>query len=236
MPAVGALVVLLTSTGATPESGAPVAHVTNEAREAPLASAASTGQQTDRMASRRAAVDRQVSRSAHRSTRTVRTMHAERVRAERARERVRQAARERAAERRREAAREAAHAWVPPLHTLRPTSSFGYRWGRLHAGEDFSTPIGTPVHAMSSGTVTAVTYNPTSGHRVEIEYWDGTVSYYFHLTSAAVAKGQSVAPGQVVAYSGNTGRSTGPHLHLEIHPGGGAPINPMPWLSAHGLL
>ena len=91
---------------------------------------------------------------------------------------------------------------------------------------------GTP---STSGTVTAVKYTVTSGHRVQIRYWDGTVSYYFHLTSATVRKGERVNPGEVVAHSGNTGRSTGPHLHLEIHPGGGKPVNPLPWLAAHHL-
>jgi murein DD-endopeptidase MepM/ murein hydrolase activator NlpD len=192
----------------------------------------------------RAELQRQVSRSADRVASAVREVRAQqqeaaqlvKERREAARREARAGARAEAAEQRERERREAAQSWVQPVSGMHYTSGFGYRWGRLHAGSDFSVPMGTPVRAMSSGTVTAVSYNATSGNRVEIEYWDGTVSYYFHLSSRAVVPGESVTPGEVVGYSGNTGRSTGPHLHLEIHPGGGAPINPMPWLAARNLV
>jgi murein DD-endopeptidase MepM/ murein hydrolase activator NlpD len=70
---------------------------------------------------------------------------------------------------------------------------------------------------------------------VKIRYWDGTVTFYAHMSSLSVTEGESVVPGQVVGHSGNTGHSTGPHLHLEVHPDGGAAINPVPWLSEHHL-
>jgi murein DD-endopeptidase MepM/ murein hydrolase activator NlpD len=239
--------ILFTSTGAAPAAQQPVldaqhSSVQRSSMQRSLTNdtaAKATGQDV----MDRADLQRQASRSARRVASTVTMVRAEQrkeaaQRAEQRKEAARREARARAeaaAARERER-REAAHSWVQPVNGMHYTSGFGYRWGRLHAGSDFSVPVGTPVLAMSSGTVTSVSYNATSGNRVEIEYWDGTVSYYFHLSARSAVPGEGVAPGEVVGYSGNTGRSTGPHLHLEIHPGGGAPINPMPWLSAHGLI
>jgi murein DD-endopeptidase MepM/ murein hydrolase activator NlpD len=134
-----------------------------------------------------------------------------------------------------DAARTAREKWVMPIHGAVFTSGFGWRWGRLHAGDDFATPVGTPLSSMSSGTVTFAGWESGYGNKIEIQYWDGTVSEYAHLSRVAVSVGDSVAPGTLVGYSGDTGHSTGPHLHLEIHPNGGAPIDPAPWLRAHGL-
>lgn len=88
---------------------------------------------------------------------------------------------------------------------------------------------------MSSGVVTYAGQMSGYGNIVQIRYWDGTVSYYGHMNSIAVRVGQKVQPGQFVGQLGNTGQSTGPHLHLEIRPGGGAPINPEPWMAARGI-
>jgi murein DD-endopeptidase MepM/ murein hydrolase activator NlpD len=140
------------------------------------------------------------------------------------------AARQRAA-----AALAASQRWVMPIQGATFTSGFGWRWGRMHQGNDFGTPVGTPVAAMSTGTVVSTGYESGYGNQVEIRYWDGTVSLYAHLSEIKASVGDLVTPGQIVALSGNTGHSTGPHLHLEIHPNGGAPINPAPWLHAHHL-
>jgi murein DD-endopeptidase MepM/ murein hydrolase activator NlpD len=78
-------------------------------------------------------------------------------------------------------------------------------------------------------------YQGGYGNKVEIEYWDGTVSVYGHMSQIDVVVGQHLAPGDLVGLSGNTGHSTGPHLHLEIHPDGGSAIDPAPWLHDHGL-
>lgn len=134
-------------------------------------------------------------------------------------------------------ARQAAlvHSWRLPITNPVKTSGFGYRWGRLHAGEDFAVSVGTPLAAMSTGEVDFA--GPISGYGVlvRIRYWDGTMSYYGHMSSVSVNKGDSVGPGEIVGRSGNTGRSTGPHLHLEIHPNGGDPVDPGPWLRRHNI-
>jgi len=128
-----------------------------------------------------------------------------------------------------------AHSWRLPITNPVTTSGFGYRWGRLHAGEDFAVSVGTPLAAMSTGTVDYAGAMSGYGNLVRLRYWDGTVSYFGHMSSVSVNVGQSVDPGQIVGLSGNTGHSTGPHLHLEIHPGGGAPIDPLPWLASRHI-
>jgi murein DD-endopeptidase MepM/ murein hydrolase activator NlpD len=128
-----------------------------------------------------------------------------------------------------------AHAWQLPITNPVRSSPFGYRWGRLHAGEDFAVSEGTNLASMSTGTVIFAGQESGYGNLVKIRYWDGTISYYGHMSHLSVTAGESVEPGEVVGRSGNTGHSTGPHLHLEIHPDGGAAIDPLPWLAAHHI-
>jgi murein DD-endopeptidase MepM/ murein hydrolase activator NlpD len=128
-------------------------------------------------------------------------------------------------------------AWVPPIGAgFALTSGFGMRWGAMHPGQDFALPVGTPVKAMTSGTVVFAGWSGGYGNKVEIQYWDGTVSWYAHNSRLKVTTGQSVGAGQVVSLSGNTGHSTGPHLHLEIHLGGSNPVPPIGWLKAKGIM
>lgn len=128
-----------------------------------------------------------------------------------------------------------AHNWQLPLTNPVQTSGFGYRWGRLHAGEDYAASIGTNLVSMSTGTVVLASAQSGYGNMVQIRYWDGTVSYYAHMSGISVSVGQAVGPGESVGQSGNTGGSTGPHLHLEIHPGGGEAVDPLPWLASHSV-
>lgn len=128
-----------------------------------------------------------------------------------------------------------AHGWQMPIKSAPKTSGFGWRWGRLHAGEDFAAPVGTALVAMSTGTVVFAGEQSGFGNMVQIRYWDGTISYFAHMSRISASTGQRVAPGQVVGQSGNTGHSTGPHLHLEIHPEGGAAVDPLPWLAARNI-
>ena len=127
--------------------------------------------------------------------------------------------------------------WVRAIRGATLTSDFGPRWGRNHDGLDFGAPSGTPLYAMSKGTVVFAGYAGALGNKVEIRYWDGTVSWYGHMSRISVRSGESVMPGEVVGAVGNTGHSFGSHLHLEIHPSGGNnPIDPYPWLVRKGLL
>lgn len=128
-----------------------------------------------------------------------------------------------------------AHSWRLPISDPVVTSGFGYRWGRLHAGEDFAVSEGTPLTSMSTGTVAFAGEMSGYGILVKIRYWDGTVSYYGHMSRVAVKSGEAVEPGEVVGRSGNTGHSTGPHLHLEIRPQGGDPVDPLPWLAHRNI-
>ena len=128
-----------------------------------------------------------------------------------------------------------AQSWQLPLNDAVRTSDFGWRWGRLHAGDDFAVPIGTDLVSMSSGTVTFAGEESGYGVLVKIRYWDGTTSYYAHMSSISVADGEIVEPGDVVGQSGNSGHSTGPHLHLEIHPDDGAAVDPAIWLADHNI-
>lgn len=139
-------------------------------------------------------------------------------------------------ERKKANARVSAHRWVAPLAGYSLTSGFGYRWGKMHPAQDLARPVGGSVHSLSTGTVVYAGWDDTGyGNLVRIEYWDGTVSWMAHNSQVLVTVGQSVAPGQVVAHSGNTGQSTGPHVHLEIHPSGGAAVPPLPWLAQRGI-
>ncbi len=100
--------------------------------------------------------------------------------------------------------------------------------GRIspHNGTDFSVPIGTKVIAPGDGVVSLVTDHQFAGKYIVIEHGGKYSTRYLHLSKALVRKGQRVTRGQVIALSGNTGRSTGPHLHYEFHVNG-KPVDPM---------
>ncbi len=109
------------------------------------------------------------------------------------------------------------------------TSRFGYRWGRLHAGTDVGVPTGTTVRASRAGQVTVAGWLGGYGNCVMIDHGDGVVTVYGHLSEVTVSVGEYVDQGERVALSGNTGRSTGPHLHFEIRING-SPVDPEPYL------
>ncbi|QIQ03093.1 M23 family metallopeptidase [Streptomyces liangshanensis] len=109
----------------------------------------------------------------------------------------------------------------------------GVNWMSVHTGIDFPVSYGTPVMAATDGTV-RTQYNTAYGNMAIVTSPDGTETWYCHLSSTKFRSG-SVKAGDVIAYSGNSGNSTGPHLHFEVRPGGGAAINPLPWLQSHGL-
>ncbi|MEN6414845.1 MAG: M23 family metallopeptidase [Veillonellales bacterium] len=110
------------------------------------------------------------------------------------------------------------------------SSPFGYRWGRLHSGIDIANDSGTSIHAAMSGRVTYTGYYSGYGYTLIMEHAQGYETLYGHLSGFAVGSGQYVRAGQVIAYMGSTGNSTGPHLHFEVHQNGRVidPMNVLP--------
>lgn len=125
---------------------------------------------------------------------------------------------------------------VAPVANVRPAAgnSAAAYWSHLSAGQDFSVPAGTPVQAIGQGVVTAAGWAGTHGYRVIETLPDGTQLWYAHLSAIGVSAGQQVAPGQTLGRVGATG-TAGPHLHLEVRPGGGEPVDPTAWLASHGV-
>jgi murein DD-endopeptidase MepM/ murein hydrolase activator NlpD len=102
-----------------------------------------------------------------------------------------------------------------------------------HEGVDFKTPIGSDVVAPRAGTVTRVNWNhAANGNCVEVRFSDGTLAKFLHLNEDLVKEGQRVTAGQLLGRSGNTGRSTGPHLHYQLERGGRV-VDPIDY---HGTL
>ena len=119
--------------------------------------------------------------------------------------------------------------YIKPLSGGRKTSNFGRRWGRLHKGVDYACPVGTIIFASSAGTVISAGYNNGYGYNVLISHPDGKMTRYAHCSKLQVSVGQHVEQGETIALSGNTGRSTGPHLHFEIYVDGVA-VNPLNYI------
>ncbi|MBQ0040467.1 MAG: M23 family metallopeptidase [Clostridiales bacterium] len=100
------------------------------------------------------------------------------------------------------------------------TSRPGWRWGRTHEGVDMGCGIGNPVYASDGGVITCSGGYGGYGNCIDIQHNDGWMSRYGHLNSMVVKVGDKVYQGQLIGYSGNSGRSTGPHLHFEIRKNG----------------
>lgn len=108
------------------------------------------------------------------------------------------------------------------------TSGYGWRWGRMHKGIDVANNVGTPIVAARDGQVSFSGWSDGGyGYMVEILHPDGSKSRYAHNSRLEVRKGDVVQQGQMISRMGSTGRSTGPHLHFEIHPPGRGATNPL---------
>ena len=118
--------------------------------------------------------------------------------------------------------------FVWPVHGV-ITSGFGWRWGRMHEGVDLAVPIGTPVVAAKAGVVIVAGWMGGYGNLVVVDHGGGIATAYGHNTNVTVGVGQFVEQGQLIAYSGSTGHSTGPHVHFEVRINGGA-VDPMGYL------
>jgi murein DD-endopeptidase MepM/ murein hydrolase activator NlpD len=134
----------------------------------------------------------------------------------------------------------AKNAWQIPVTpgVYHLTSRFGEcssLWSHCHTGLDFAAPSGTPIRAVAGGVVTEAGSSGAYGNRTIVTLEDGTELWYCHQTSYAVSTGQDVRAGEVIGTVGSTGNVTGPHLHLEVRPGAGDPVDPYAALIAHGV-
>ena len=130
--------------------------------------------------------------------------------------------------------------WMPPVDGV-ITSYCGERENpilhkqEIHDGVDIAVAEGTEVRAVKSGTVTEVRTSDTYGNLMKYETEDGYEVMYAHLSKVMVKEGEKIKQGQVVAKSGNTGLSTGPHLHYGIYQKGEL-VDPLPFLSADAMV
>ena len=127
---------------------------------------------------------------------------------------------------------------VLPLATYSLSAGFGLtgpHWESTHGGLDFSAASGETLVAVSDATVTEVGDAGPYGLRTIITLADGTEVWYCHQTSASVVVGDVVEVAQPIGTVGSTGNSTGPHLHLEVRPDAGEPVDPMAFFEAAGL-
>ncbi|UNZ21891.1 M23 family metallopeptidase [Streptomyces sp. 891-h] len=165
---------------------------------------------------------------------------AERAR-EAAAEEKRKAAEKAAAQKRKaEAERRAqlAGKYLAPLASYQLTAGFGQAggmWQNDHTGQDFAAPNGTPVKAVHTGTVKEAGWAGSYGYRIVLKLEDGTEIWFCHLSSMTKSAGDKVGTGDVIGRVGSTGNSSGPHLHVEVRPDGGDPVDPLPWLRAKGV-
>ncbi len=135
--------------------------------------------------------------------------------------------------------------WDKPLEKYTLSATFGKggnMWSHKHSGQDFAVPVGTPVKAAAAGTVVKAGPNgggdgPAYGNAIVIKHANNTYSQYAHLSRIQVKIGQKVNASQRIALSGNTGNSSGPHLHFEIRttPNYGSAVNPVAFLRTNGV-
>ncbi|WP_328495676.1 M23 family metallopeptidase [Streptomyces sp. NBC_00414] len=143
------------------------------------------------------------------------------------------------------AAAKTASSWVDPVKKYKLSASFaqaGNLWSSTHSGQDFAVSSGTQVVAAHGGTVVKTGGNgagdgPAYGNAIVIKHGNGTYSQYAHLSRVDVKPGQVVKTGQRIALSGNTGNSSGPHLHFEIRTSAnyGSAVDPVAFLRSKGL-
>jgi murein DD-endopeptidase MepM/ murein hydrolase activator NlpD len=127
---------------------------------------------------------------------------------------------------------------VLPLASYSVSAGFGLTgplWEAGHGGQDFGSSIGDQIVAVAAGVVGEVAYAGPYGLRTIVTLPDGTEVWYCHQNDVSVLTGQTVDVADPIGTVGLTGNSTGPHLHLEVRPGAGSPVDPLDWLRAAGL-
>jgi len=206
---------------------------------APTGSGGSSGSSFEPVAARSDNDQQTVSAAALRSRVAVQqSARATRLRAAKAEaDRIALAAKKRAEKRAREAREAARPKWVKPVLNYHLTAGYGqasYLWSHLHTGQDFSAPAGTPIRAVGDGQIISAGWDGAYGQKIVVRHADGTETWYAHMSSFVRTSG-AVKAGDVIGRVGSTGNSTGNHLHLEVRPGGGGPVEPMSWLRARGV-
>ena len=128
--------------------------------------------------------------------------------------------------------------WTLPVAYVALTARFGDSglWANQHTGLDFNGDEGEPIYSVANGAVTAVGYDGAYGNKTVVTLEDGTEIWYCHQNAVLVSQGEEVRAGEQIGTIGSTGNVTGSHLHLEIRPDGGDPIDPFPVFAAKGLL
>jgi murein DD-endopeptidase MepM/ murein hydrolase activator NlpD len=125
--------------------------------------------------------------------------------------------------------------WLLPLHVdYVITTLFEMRWGTWHYGVDMAAGWGTPFYAASAGTVILCRWNGGFGYNVQIDHGNGVVSIYGHSSKLLCHEGEHVNAGDLIGLVGDTGDSTGDHLHFQIDING-TPVDPIPFMLAHGV-
>jgi murein DD-endopeptidase MepM/ murein hydrolase activator NlpD len=120
-------------------------------------------------------------------------------------------------------------------------SGYGYRLDpftgtiKMHEGIDLAGPVGSPIVAPASGTVQSVVEKPGFGLTIEINHGYGYTTFYAHCQRANVTEGSVVKRGDIIAFLGDTGKSTGPHLHYEVRVSG-VPVNPLHYILTSGSI
>jgi murein DD-endopeptidase MepM/ murein hydrolase activator NlpD len=128
--------------------------------------------------------------------------------------------------------------WHLPTLGYHLTGRFGMvsgLWSSFHTGLDFATDSGTPVFAIANGVITSTGYDGAYGNKTVETLADGTEIWYAHQEEIDVQVGDTVTGGQTIGRVGSTGNTTGPHVHIEVRPGGGNPVDPYPAFVYHGV-
>jgi hypothetical protein len=127
--------------------------------------------------------------------------------------------------------------WVLPVSPSVITAEFGDYglWASYHTGLDFNGYDGQSIMSIANGVVTSVGDDGSYGNKTVVTLDDGTEIWYCHQSSFGVSEGETVSAGEVIGTIGSTGNVTGSHLHLEVRPGGGDPVDPYSAFLVHGV-
>lgn len=128
--------------------------------------------------------------------------------------------------------------WVLPTIGYHLTARFGQSsglWSHNHTGLDFAAPTGTPIFAVANGVITSTGFDGAYGNKTVETLPDGTEIWYCHQSEIGVTVGQKIIQSAQIGRIGSTGNVTGPHVHIEVRPGGGDPVDPYPAFLFHGV-